>query len=166
MLKWGILPSGMKRMTYLVFWPLCLNDCKQYHGRICHHRICVTLGIMYFGLKSLGILDLLCGIPDSFSLCLLYLLYLDIWWLGWVLVHSEKWTALVPDNITGKVDLGELQSFLQANLSNNFRRTGCSFRTGFYSVKIYSAWTLRRNNALMSQAGASRDGTLHGGKGA
>lgn len=36
----------------------------------------------------------------------------------------------------------------------------------FYAVKIYSAWTLRRNYALMSQAGASRGGFLHGGEGA
>lgn len=76
MLKWGILPAGMKRMTYLVFWPL--NDCKQYHGGICPHGICVTLGIVYFGLKSLEILDLLYGIPNSFLLYLLYLFYLDI----------------------------------------------------------------------------------------
>lgn len=31
--------------------------------------------------------------------------------------YSEKWTALVPDNATGKADLEELERFLQANLS-------------------------------------------------
>lgn len=76
------------------------------------------------------------------------------------MVLAEKWTALVPDNITGKADPGELERFLQTNLSHTsggqLQEDRMFFRDKlFYSVKIYSARTSRRNNALVSQAGAS-----------